>query len=349
MTQEFHDPIPFASPANSSVLNSRYGQLDQGLVDLRDGNTAFNWLRLKASSTLEISLLDIVTPTQNIHRIDTNGGIANDNLLYIAPPSVPYPLYFCTVSASRVVTVKHLGIGGNIYCLNQADIVLSDPRMLMTALYIGGYWLISSAPSVAPTFDSLAPTTTKGDLIVRDSLTNTRLGVGANDSQIFADSGQATGLRWGNSKRALLTHDEANNVAGGASTGGAWTDRTLNTESDPDSIVSLSGNQFTPVSGKYRLVHCESHHLTAASNEVGRLRLRNVTAGTTVMQGVNARMLANQGAQIFLPQVEFTANGSDAYSIQYYVTTGRATNGLGIALNSGDTERYAAVILEKIG
>lgn len=45
-------------------------------------------------------------------------------------------------------------------------------------------------------FDALAPTTTKGDLIVHNGTDNIRLAVGANDQIPKADSTQASGLKW---------------------------------------------------------------------------------------------------------------------------------------------------------
>jgi hypothetical protein len=48
-----------------------------------------------------------------------------------------------------------------------------------------------------PAFDALAPATTKGDTIVYNGSTNTRLGVGSDGSCWIADSTQATGVRWG--------------------------------------------------------------------------------------------------------------------------------------------------------
>lgn len=45
-------------------------------------------------------------------------------------------------------------------------------------------------------FDALAPTTTKGDLIVFGATDNVRLAVGTDDQVITADSGEATGVKW---------------------------------------------------------------------------------------------------------------------------------------------------------
>jgi hypothetical protein len=45
-------------------------------------------------------------------------------------------------------------------------------------------------------FDALAPTTTKGDLIVRNGTVNTRLAVGTDTYVLTADSAAATGVKW---------------------------------------------------------------------------------------------------------------------------------------------------------
>lgn len=45
-------------------------------------------------------------------------------------------------------------------------------------------------------FDALAPTTTKGDLIVYNGTDNIRVGVGTNDFILTADSAQASGVKW---------------------------------------------------------------------------------------------------------------------------------------------------------
>lgn len=45
-------------------------------------------------------------------------------------------------------------------------------------------------------FDALAPTTTKGDLIVSNGTDNVRLPVGTDTYSLVADSTQATGVRW---------------------------------------------------------------------------------------------------------------------------------------------------------
>jgi hypothetical protein len=45
-------------------------------------------------------------------------------------------------------------------------------------------------------FDALAPSTTKGDLIVHNGTDNIRVAVGSNGTALVADSGQASGVKW---------------------------------------------------------------------------------------------------------------------------------------------------------
>lgn len=59
--------------------------------------------------------------------------------------------------------------------------------------------VINMRGSVIPAanqFDTIAPTTTKGDLIVRNATTNVREPVGSNGQVVTADSAQASGIKW---------------------------------------------------------------------------------------------------------------------------------------------------------
>lgn len=50
--------------------------------------------------------------------------------------------------------------------------------------------------TATPAFDALAPTTTKGDLIVSDGTDNIREAIGTDDQVLTADSAQTSGMKW---------------------------------------------------------------------------------------------------------------------------------------------------------
>jgi len=54
----------------------------------------------------------------------------------------------------------------------------------------------TGASTATAAFDALAPTTTKGDLIVRNATVNTRIPVGTDTYILVADSTEAAGIKW---------------------------------------------------------------------------------------------------------------------------------------------------------
>lgn len=151
-------------------------------------------------------------------------------------------------------------------------------------------------------------------------------------------------------KFAVIEEQQAQNTAGGASTATTWTTRVLNTEVvDADSIVTLSGNQFTPIAGTYRIMVNAPFIGSATTPGSVRIRLYNVTQTSVVLVSPNHFLLTNQGVNATL-FTEFTANGTDAYAVQYYVTQSRVTNGLGAVINEASAvEHYTQALLELIG
>ena len=81
---------------------------------------------------------------------------------------------------------------------------------------------------------------------------------------------------------AIICDQKDKDTDGGTFTSGAFRTRDLNTEiADPDSIVSISSNQFTLGAGDYLI------EASAPAYKVNRhlTRLQNITAGTTVQDG----------------------------------------------------------------
>ena len=82
-------------------------------------------------------------------------------------------------------------------------------------------------------FDALAPTTTKGDIIVHNGTDNVRLAVGATNGHVLTvDSAQATGVKWA--------------AAGGGGSGGNWVLITTTT------ITGSPANVDFSLTGSYR-------------------------------------------------------------------------------------------------
>lgn len=203
-------------------------------------------------------------------------------------------------------------------------------------------------------FDALSPVTTQGDIIYRDASNNVRLAIGTATQVLTVNAG-ATAPEWADASGgsglyasiAILHDQKSTGTAGGGASAATWNARDLNTEvSDPDSIVSISSNQFTPIAGTYD-IHVEC---ACAAVNGSRLRIYNVTGAAVVgVPDLNgfASATSTQGLTISLDQL-FTANGTDAYRIDHYTVAAKATSGLGGAVNDGAAEVYTRVVLRKL-
>ena len=145
---------------------------------------------------------------------------------------------------------------------------------------------------------------------------------------------------------ALLYDSKATTTDGGGTTGQTWDTRDLNTEVDPDSIVTLSANQFTPNSGTYIIMVAAPGY--SAGDSI--LRLYNVTQTSVTVYGANQQAVDNNNYSMKTAHLQtiFTANGTDAYRIEHYNHQIQATNGLGKAVSDGASEVYTMVLLIKV-
>ena len=116
---------------------------------------------------------------------------------------------------------------------------------------------------------------------------------------------------------AILADQKAAGTGGGASSANAWTESVLNTEiADPDSIVSISSNQFTLGAGNYLIkwvkTFFNSHRVTT--------RLYDVTNSAVKQYGMNSIALGSSGEQVECFGIaRVTPTGSTAYKFEYYV------------------------------
>jgi hypothetical protein len=175
-------------------------------------------------------------------------------------------------------------------------------------------------------------------------------GGGTLDAAAIA-AGTIAAARLPLSKYATIADVKAENVAGGSSVDDAWTDRAINTEiSDPDGIVSISGNEFTLAAGTYNL-RIESPFVSNATGGGVRIRLRNTTDASVVSVSSNFSMAAAlAGCSATLDIWGLTIAGTKAFKVQYFMNLGaRATNGLGIVIDeTGADETYTVVNIQKL-
>lgn len=158
---------------------------------------------------------------------------------------------------------------------------------------------------------------------------------------------------------AYLKDVKATTVNGGGSTATTWTARNLNTLVDlkgivknPSSFTGTGGTNtvFTLDPGVYKITAI-SPLFTAASNNVGRIKLRNTTDGSDVLLGMSGNLSAgaSDGGYYLAPVSGLiTVDSQKSFEIQYYVSGARATDGLGKAVGDGAVEVYTTVEIQKL-
>jgi len=146
---------------------------------------------------------------------------------------------------------------------------------------------------------------------------------------------------------AIITDQKSSETDAGSSTGGTWHTRDLNTElADPDSIVSISSNQFTLQAGSYFI------EARAPSYQPSRHRLKLYqTSGSAadVAFGTNEFMSYGSGTAVqttaFL-SCRITISTATTYEIRHYIQNSKSGNGLGVAVSQG-AELYCLVKIFK--
>lgn len=202
-----------------------------------------------------------------------------------------------------------------------------------------------------PAFDALSPLTTEGDLVTHDGTNNIRL---AKPAALQSIRRNAANILWEaytpsiSSLIAILRDEKTSGTHGGTSVAATWNARDINTELyDPDSIVTIASNQFTPIAGDYEILVFAPFRGGAAAQANGRIRLYNVTGAAAVEEGMSV-VAATATFTVAVLQCKFTANGTNAYRIDTYTSVGNAGTGLGAATSDGSAEVYTMVHLRKV-
>ena len=145
---------------------------------------------------------------------------------------------------------------------------------------------------------------------------------------------------------AVVSDQKTIGTAGGTSST-SFATRDLNTEVfDPDSIVTLSNNQFTLIAGTY-IIEWQCPHFR--SNSVTTV-LYDVTGSANVETGTSGYSLSSSnnavGLSTGIARVVISANNT--YDIRMKVSLAKTSNGFGIAANQ-NPETYSVVKITKIG
>lgn len=179
---------------------------------------------------------------------------------------------------------------------------------------------------------------------------------------LYSDAGDASRLKWrrpdgtvdvvgvagvGGALDLIYVRDQkSSGQAGGAAAAATWNVRTLNTVTvNTISGASLASNRVTLPAGTYRI------RARAPAYLVGRhkLRLRNITAGSTAAVGSSAYADATTGAAVTdsVLLARITLASTTELELQHFTTSARATHGLGIEVSSSEVEVYTEMWIEK--
>ncbi|MEO1200049.1 MAG: hypothetical protein AAFX39_12585 [Pseudomonadota bacterium] len=140
---------------------------------------------------------------------------------------------------------------------------------------------------------------------------------------------------------------KGNGVAGGTFTAGAWRTRDMGSElTNLISGASHAGNQITLPAGTYLALGWATGHRVDSH----KTRLRNVTDGTDAITGTSeeASDTTFMTSRSMLSG-RFTIASTKTFEIQHYCETTRATDGFGNESGFGVNERYADIMIWKVG
>jgi len=132
----------------------------------------------------------------------------------------------------------------------------------------------------------------------------------------------------------------------GSFTAGDWRTRDINTKvADPDSIVTLSSNQFTLQAGTYLIRYSQTGY---AVNRLA-VRLRNITDTSTAGFGEAAYYNAGQGNVWSTSGIaRVVISGAKTFELQGRVETTKSSNGFGFTMINGSCTIVSIEIYKEV-
>ncbi len=296
--------------------------------------------------------------------VTNNGGAGGSTIIFEVPHDAPDVLYYqCTSHGSMggILYVTGALADGTVTTAKLAANAVTEAKIASGAVTNGklGDDSVTSAKLAASavttgkindqavTAAKIADTTiTSGQLAassvttskINDSaVTDAKIASGISSSKLTgalpAISGAAlTGLSAGAfSSFAVIGDQKGTNTPGGSSTSGAFYARDLNTIfTDPDTIVSISNNQFTLQAGTY-LLHAHAPAYKASRHQI---IIWNVTDSTVAALGTSE--YCNTGVSVQTRSFatnKVTISSAKVFEVRHRVGGGSNTYGLGIESN----------------
>lgn len=224
------------------------------------------------------------------------------------------------------------GTGQASYAVGDLLYASTTTALSKLAAVAVGNVLLSNGTGAAPVWGKVDLTTGTGD--VAGTLAVANGGTGATTA-----AAARTALGVASDPYIYIRDQKTSGTAGGSSISGNQT-RTLNTEvADTGGNATLSANQITLAAGTYR-VRARAPALNVGAH---KLRLRNITAGTTLLVGASGYTQSINEVADSLLSGRITVAASQVLELQQYTGLVQASTGLGSASSTGEVEVYAEI------
>jgi hypothetical protein len=201
------------------------------------------------------------------------------------------------IKAAAAIARTKLASGSNDHVLinNGSGVMSSEASLAITR---GG----TGQATATNAFDALAPTTTKGDIIVHNGTDNIRIAVGTDGHVLTLDSAQASGVKWASASAGsgaprthitLATSVLQNVLAAGAAPADNCTLALTNlntTKRQVGTQVNVKMDGFANARGIFRLktgagqsgqISCQIRNLTDSTTLISSTNVTNTTTCTT--------------------------------------------------------------------
>ncbi len=291
----------------------------QSFAVIGNGNTTFYCIAGQGTAEWEVGVGTYTSSGTTLARTTI---LASSNAGSAVNFSAGTKDVFVTYPAEKSV---NLDSSGNVSALG----TVSSATWQATAVAIG--YGGTGQTSASAGFNALAPTTTKGDLVVNNGSGNTRLAVGTNTYVLTADSTAATGVKWAASSGGGggLTWQSVQTTSFTASSGNAYPCNTTSggfTVTLPASPSAGNFVQLTDYAGTFA-----ANNLTINPNG-SNLDGKNINAVISTNRQSIAFVYIDS-TQGWIPYSGFnTSTPVQTYSIEYLIV-GSGGGGGGHATN----------------